>query len=79
LGEHHWIWRSLGLSSLRRRKRDGRRWTTFKGFLRHCQTPAIPSSTATIVYFCHPHFVPCLTIQSDTCAPSVHRLRHFLK
>lgn len=49
-GEHHWIWRSLGSSSPRRRKRDGRRWRTFKGILRRIvRHPLFPRQPLTII------------------------------
>lgn len=49
-GEGRWFWRNLGSSSPRRRKRDGRRWRTFKGVLRRIvRHPLFPRQPLTII------------------------------
>ncbi|KAG1749964.1 glycosyltransferase family 31 protein [Suillus paluster] len=50
LREGRWNWRNLGSSSLRRRKRDGRKWRAFKGGLRRIvRHPLFPRQPLTII------------------------------
>jgi hypothetical protein len=63
-GDSRWIWRNWGSSSPRRRKRDGRRWRTFKGILRRIvRHPLFPRQPLTIVCFFICTLLPCLTIR----------------